>query len=104
LKGRLAAGRFTIETGTFGKPGDELQGTIRGNIGVTLQNHNGISHQIGGYNFDIDMKAKKSFQERAALFLGFLDSFKTVTNEGAEYKFKASATNPAMPPKLDVAR
>ncbi len=30
LKGRLAAGRFVIETGTIGKPGDELYGTIKG--------------------------------------------------------------------------
>ncbi len=105
LKGRLAAGRFIIETGTIGKPGDELQGTIKGNIGLNIMNRGGgFSHQIGAYTFDIDLKAKKSFQDRAALFLSFIDGFKTPTAEGSQYKFKVSATNPMMPPSIGAAR
>lgn len=105
LKGRLAAGRFIIETGTIGKPGDELQGTIKGNIGLTIQNHGGgFGHQIGAYDFSIDLKAKKSFQDRAALFLSFIDGFKTPTSDGAQYKFKVSASNPMMPPSIGAAR
>lgn len=105
LKGRLSAGRFIIETGTIGKPGDELQGTVKGNIGINIQNRGGaFSQQIGAYTFDIDLKAKKSFQDRAALFLTFIDGFKTSTAEGAQYKFKVSATNPLMPPSIGAAR
>jgi len=105
LKGRLAAGRFVIETGTIGKPGDELYGTIKGNIGLNIINRGGFfSQQIGAYNFEIDLKARRSFQDRAALFLGFIDKYKTPTSEGAQYKFKISATNPMMPPSFNSAR
>ncbi|XGC82169.1 type II secretion system protein GspN [Bdellovibrio bacteriovorus] len=105
LKGRLAAGRFVIENGTIGKPGDEVYGTIKGNIGLTIVNRgNGFGQQIGAYNFEVDLKTKRSFQERAALFLTFIDGYKTPTSEGAQYKFKVSATNPMMPPNIGAAR
>lgn len=105
LKGRLAAGRFIIETGTIGKPGDEVYGTIKGNIGLNILNRGGgFSHQIGAYNFEIDLKTKRGFQERAALFLSFIDGYKTPTSDGAQYKFKVSATNPMMPPTIGSAR
>lgn len=105
LKGRLAAGRFIIETGTIGKPGDELYGTIKGNIGLNIVNQGGaFGKQIGSYDFEIDLKAKRSFQERAALFLSFIDGYKTPTSEGAQYKFKVTASNPMMPPSIGVAR
>lgn len=105
LKGRLAAGRLIIESGTIGKPGDELYGTIKGNIGLTIVNRgNGFGQQIGAYNFEIDLRTKKAFQDRAALFLSFIDGFKTPTSEGAQYKFKVSANNPMMPPNIGAAR
>lgn len=105
LKGRLAAGRFIIETGTIGKPGDEVYGTIKGNIGLNIVNQGGgFSKQIGAYDFQIDLNTKRSFQERAALFLSFVDSYKTPTTEGAQYKFKVTASNPMMPPSIGSAR
>ncbi|MNJ98550.1 hypothetical protein D3C87_163170 [compost metagenome] len=105
LKGRLSAGRFIIETGTIGRPGDELSGTIKGNIGLTIVNQGGrFGQQIGAYNFDIDLRTKRSFQDRAALFLSFIDGFKTPTADGAQYKFKVSASNPMMPPSIGAAR
>lgn len=105
LRGRLAAGRFVIENGTLGKPGDELYGTIKGNIALNLTNRGGqIIPQAGAYNFDIDLRAKKSLQDRAALFLSFIDSYKTNTSDGAQYKFRVSATNPMMPPNIGNVR
>lgn len=105
LKGRLAAGRFIIETGTIGKPGDELYGTIKGNMGLSIINQGGgFGKQIGSYDFEIDLKAKRSFQDRAALFLSFVDSYKTPTADGAQYKFKVTASNPLMPPSIGSAR
>lgn len=105
LKGRLAAGTFIIETGTIGRPGDELYGTIKGRIGMNILNRGGVfAQQIGSYNFDIDLRTKKAFQDRAALFLGFIDGYKTVTSEGAQYKFKVSASNPMMPPSISSSR
>lgn len=105
LKGRLAAGRFIIETGTIGKPGDELYGTIKGDISLTINNRNGaIAPQVGAYNFEVDLRTRKSFQDRAALFLTFIDSYKTPTSEGGQYKFKLTATNPMMPPNIGASR
>jgi type II secretion system protein N len=105
LKGRLAAGRFIIETGTIGKSSDELSGTIKGNIGLTINNNGGrFAPQVGAYNFDIDLKTKRTFQDRAALFLTFIDGFKTPLADGSQYKFKVSATNPMMPPQIGSAR
>lgn len=105
LKGRLAAGRFVIEQGTIGKSGDELQGTVKGDIGLTIVNRGGsFGQQIGAYNFEIDLRAKKSFQDKATLFLTFIDGFKTPTAEGAQYKFRLSASNPMMPPSFGAAR
>ncbi|MEN0058259.1 MAG: type II secretion system protein GspN [Bdellovibrio sp.] len=105
LKGRLAAGQFVVETGTIGKPGDEIYGTIKGNIGLTILNRGGtFGQQIGAYTFEVDLKIKKSFQNRAALFLSFVDGYKTPTAEGAQYKLKLSATNPMMPPSIGAAR
>ncbi|WP_413587288.1 type II secretion system protein GspN [Bdellovibrio sp. HCB274] len=105
LKGRLAAGRFVIESGTIGKPGDELQGTVKGDIGIMIVNRGGrFGQQIGAYNFEIDLRAKKSFQDKATLFLTFIDGYKTPTADGAQYKFKLSATNPMMPPSFGAVR
>ncbi len=105
LKGRLAAGRFIIETGTIGKSSDELSGTIKGNIGLTINNNGGrLAPQVGAYNFDIDLRTKRTFQDRAALFLTFIDGFKTPLADGSQYKFKVSATNPMMPPQIGSAR
>lgn len=105
LKGRLAAGQFVIESGTIGKPGDELYGTIKGRIGLTLVNRGkSLGHQLGAYNIEVDLKAKRSFQDRAVLFLTFIDGYKTTTSDGAQYKFKVSATNPMMPPSIGAVR
>ena len=105
LKGRLSAGRFIIESGQIGKAGDELYGSIKGNFDISLQNRGGqIGHQLGAYSIELDLKTKRTFQERAALFLTFIDTYKTPTSEGAQYKFKVSATSPMMPPNIGAVR
>ena len=105
LKGRLAGGRFIIETGTIGRQGDELQGTIKGNMGLNVQNVGGTPNpQMGAYNIEVDLKAKRSFQDRAALFLSFIDTYKTATSDGAQYKFKVFSNNPQIPPTMGAVR
>lgn len=101
LKGRLSAGKFIIETGTIGKPTDDLHGTISGNIGLNLNNQGGsISPQVGAYTLEVNLKAKQSFQERATLFLTFIDAYKTPMAGGAQYKFKVMANAPGLPPNI----
>ncbi len=105
LKGRLSAGKFIIETGVIGKNSDEVYGTIKGNIGLTLQKQgNNVAPIMGSYNFDVNLNVRKSFQEKANLFLTFVDNYKTPTADGAEYKFKVSAGSPQVPPSISALR
>lgn len=105
LKGRLVGGKLIIETGQIGKEGDELRGSITGNMDVTMTNNSGaISPVLGGYTFNVNLRAKRNFQDRAALFLSFIDAYKTAIPEGAEYKFKISAASTLVPPSIGTAR
>lgn len=100
MKGRLSAGRFLIEKGIIGKTGDEMAGTLKGNMALLIQNRGGPAPIMGAYNFDVDLNIKKSFQDKAALFLSFLDSYKTPLVDGARYKFKVNGSSPQAPPNI----
>ncbi|MFP5519202.1 MAG: type II secretion system protein GspN [Bdellovibrionia bacterium] len=101
IKGKLSGGSLNIESGTLGNANDELSGSIRGSIRMNLQNMNGsIKPQFGGYDLTLDLSAKKSFQDKAGLFLGFVDSYKRPTADGAQYRFKIVTNNPQMPPQF----
>lgn len=104
LKGKLSQGRFNIDEGVIGREGDELRGTVKGNIGFQIQNQGGITPVIGAYSFDIDMTVKKNFQDKASLFLSFLDQHKTPMPDGAGYKFRISANNTMIPPNISALR
>lgn len=105
IKGRLAGGKLIIESGQIGRDGDELRGTITGNLDLSLTNSGtGLNPQVGGYDFKIDLRAKRNFQDRAALFLSFIDGYKTPTADGAQYKFRVSAANTMVPPSIGALR
>lgn len=105
LKGRLSAGKFHIEDGKIGGPSDELQGSIKGDVSMTLKNTpQGLFPVIGAYDFKIDLKVQKNLQDRAALFLSFLDQYKTPVGETSRYQFQISASNPLQPPAIGPLR
>ncbi len=105
LKGRLSSGRFQIEEGLIGKDQDEIRGTIKGGIAMTIKQQGGVIYPvIGGYDFNVDLNIKKSFQDRAALFLSFIDQHKTNTADGARYAFKLNATSSSVPPSINPLR
>lgn len=105
MKGRLSAGKLLIEQGSLGRSGDELVGSIKGSLDLRIQNMGGrMFPVVGGYNLDIDLNVKKSFQDRATLFLTFIDGFKTQQADGAKYSFKVSASSLMMPPSLTPKR
>ncbi len=106
LKGKLAAGKFVIETGKVGTAKDDFSGDIKGDMGLTFQNMNGqIVPIFGSYNISLDLKTNRAFKERAKFFLSFLDGYKTDTpNGGAAYKFKVSAAAAGMPPQFTPLR
>lgn len=101
LKGKLANGKFIIETGRLGDSKDDLSGDIKGDLMITFQNVNGqITPLIGGYNIDLNLKANNAFITRAKSFLPLLDGYKTETPNGAQYKFKVQAMSMGMPPQF----
>ena len=105
MKGRLSSGKLLIEQGSLGRAGDELVGSIKGSLDLRIQNMGGRMYPVvGGYNLDIDLTVKKSFQDRATLFLTFIDGFKSQQADGAKYSFKVSASNLMMPPSLSPKR
>ncbi|PIS09748.1 MAG: type II secretion system protein GspN [Bdellovibrio sp. CG10_big_fil_rev_8_21_14_0_10_47_8] len=105
LKGRLAAGKFIIEDGTIGKDGDEVHGTVKGDMNLVIQNRGGTFVPIfGAYRLDIDLNIRRSFEERASLFLSFVSQYKSPTAQGSRYSFKINATNPQLPPNISALR
>lgn len=102
LEGRLVDSKLLIDQGMIGTPQDEMSGTIKGSITVNFISQNGsIVPQLNGYNFDINLKLKKEFEEKAQLFLILIERFKTPTTDGSQYKFKVSAPNTLSAPQFE---
>ena len=104
LKGRMARGRLTITEGLIGREGDEVVGSIKGNMGLSVTNTGGVLIPVvSNYSLDIDLKIKKSLQDRAT-FLGFLDGYKTPLADGGQYRIKISGANLMAPPHMVLLR
>ena len=89
LKGKLSNGKFQIESGKLGSNKNDLYGDIRGELGLNLVKSNGrIIPQFGTYNISVDLKANTNFQQKAGLFLSFLESSKTSSGATTQYKFR----------------
>jgi type II secretion system protein N len=104
IKGRLANGSLIIEQGDIGVAKDELSGKIKGNWAMAINAAQGFTPSLGAYDLDIDLTAKKSFQNKAGLFLGLLDTYKSAAGDGARYHFKVSASSLDSPPNITAAR
>lgn len=101
LKGKLANGKFVIESGKIGTSKDDFYGDVKGDMNLTLQNMGGqIVPMIGAYNISLDLKANSNFKERAKFFLSFLDGYKRDLPDGAQYKFRIQAQAMGMPPQF----
>ncbi len=102
LEGRLVGSKLYIDQGVIGSAQDDLSGTIKGNITVNFVSQGGtVVPQLNGYNFDVNLKMKKEFEDRAQLFLILISRFKTTTDGGSQYKFKMSAPNTFVPPQFE---
>jgi type II secretion system protein N len=105
LTGRLSGGRLSIQNGTIGDANDEIHGTVKGSIGLTIQNVAGqgdvaLVPVFGNYDLELDLTLKKSFQEKAGVYLTMADTWlsnysvaPSSTNDGVKYKFKISGQN-----------
>lgn len=101
LKGRLNGGRFLIETGNIGAAGDDLQGTIKGSLGLQLRNMGtGVVPEFGVYSFDIDILPSSGFKDRAGFFLSLLSGYQS----GTRYRLKVSGNGFYAPPNMAPLR
>lgn len=101
VKGRLQGGKFIIESGTLGAPKDEFYGTVRGELGLQIQNMGGqIRPIVNTYDLSIDFLAKPSFISKTQFFLSILDKYKKDEAPNSRYKFKLVSSAPGMPPQF----
>lgn len=105
LKGKLSAGRFLIEKGDIGKEGDDIFGTVKGSMNVTVQNQGGRPVPVpGSYNLEVDLQMSKAFVARAQMFLILMDQYKTENEKGARYRMRVSANSFGLPPSMTPLR
>ena len=103
LKGKMQGGRFLIENGKLGSPSDDFSGSIKGDVGITIQNMNGqMKPIVNSYNLSIDLQAKPAFKDRASFFLNFIDQYKKEESGLTRYKFKLLSTGPGVPPQFSA--
>lgn len=101
LKGKLAGGKFQIESGKLGSSNDEFYGDIKGDMAVSFQNVQGqITPVLGAYNLMLDLKATESFREKAQMFLMFLDGYKVGNGAVSQYKLQIQAAAMGLPPQM----
>ncbi len=105
LKGRLSAGKFIIETGNIGSATDDLSGTIKGNISMSLiSQDNKIFPSFGGYQLDIDLTFRRQLHEQLKTALGMLEQYKSPLPDGAQVKMRISGTDMMNPPSMNPLR
>lgn len=101
LKGKLNGGRFLIENGQIGRPGDDLQGTIKGTMAMNLRGGPaGVYPEFGTYNLEIDLLPSTSFKSRAGFFMSLLSGYQS----GERIKLRLSGLNFYGPPKMAPLR
>ncbi len=105
LKGQMNKGELNIEKAQIGSPSDELYAQVRGTMSLNFQSSGGqVNVNPGAFDLTIQIKTKPSYQAKAGLFLGFLDSYKkSETPQGREYIFKVSGANFYGPPRMTPA-
>ncbi len=99
LKGVLKNGELVIEEGQVGAPGDTIHGRFKGKISLRLsRSGNQVRPEFGGYEFKVDLNLDKASEKNFGVFLGFIDTYKTLTGTGSRYALKVSAPNTLVPP------
>lgn len=102
LKGKLSAGRLTIENLKIGgKSTDDLQGSVKGNLMMNLRGVGGAPiPEFGAYTFDIDLQPSAGFQDRAKFFLGLLAPYQ----QGSRVRMKVSGLRFGPAPSMTPLR
>jgi hypothetical protein len=100
IKGRINDGRLYIDNGNIGGPNDEMSGTIKGSLQLSLVGGLGtVTPRFGSYDFEVDLQTTQAFDEKVQ-FLILLNAYKKPTEKGSLYKFKMMGQNFMGPPTL----
>ena len=97
LRGQLKGGKFLIEEGLVGEEGDDISGKLTGSLDLRfLGNGGNITYQMGSYTLDLNLKMKKSFEQKIDFYLA-LTPLKKCKKEGGGadslYSCRVSAPN-----------
>lgn len=89
IKGRLSAGAFVIEDGQIGQSNDDLNGSIKGRMGLEMRMMpNGAVIPVAtNYEFNVNLFAKKSFEDRASMFMLLIQNHRQPEGDGGRYRF-----------------
>jgi type II secretion system protein N len=99
MNGRISDSRFIIEEGRLGKEGDDVSGSLKGDIGLKF--NQGLSVVPGAYNLDVDVTVSKGLIDRAGLLLILLDGYKRPAPGGAaRYAVRIQGDNFFTPPRI----
>lgn len=91
FKGRWSTNNFLIEETLIGKEGDELSGTLKGQVGLELRRAGaGVVMVPGLYTYRVDLKVKKELEDRARLFLMLVEKHRTPEGPDGRYRFSLS--------------
>jgi type II secretion system protein N len=82
IQGQLKDRRLLIKEGTIGKPGNDLNGTLTGDLIVDILP--GGQVKLGGYDIKVNLNLSDSLKAQLSGILGFVDSFQGI---GEKYKF-----------------
>ena len=103
ISGRITDGRLIIEEARLGRKGDDISGSLKGDIGLRIDGRGGaVSVTPGAYNLDLDIVVSKGLSERAGLLLMLLDSYKRPDSGGSRYAVRIQGQNFLMPPRISA--
>ncbi|HEX4922694.1 MAG TPA: type II secretion system protein GspN [Bdellovibrionales bacterium] len=98
--GELKGGKLTIENGKLGSEKDDLNGTIKGLIDLTITNSGGRpAATVGGYDVQLRLNAKESIEKKLTLLDIVCGSTKKKAGGTISYPCGLSAPNTMVPPK-----
>lgn len=106
LQTKMGDGKLEIEEMNFGTTKDDMNGKLRGELGLTMRRDaSGVRPTIGGYDLRIDMTIRKAFMETASksgagLAFVMVEKFKSETPQGTRFHFRVKAANAMAPPEF----
>ncbi|MFK8137738.1 MAG: type II secretion system protein GspN [Bdellovibrionales bacterium] len=103
LDANLEDGDIRISEAVFGSKSSEVEIKLKGRIGMKIRNTGrGTKPQFGSYNLDVEINTTKGFEDKFGIMLSFINKYKTPTNTGNSFRFKASSSSFSRPVKMEA--